>query len=267
MTFGIAGFLPGDERRIGMAKAVGYKFVESNLSALNDDFSIESIEYMAEFLKENHMPCVAVNGMFPKRIKLLGKDADKQEISEYLYSAFEKTKSLDYDICVLGSGRSRTVPTDYPIDKANYEFCTLLTDTILPIAEKYGIKIAIEPLSFYITNVINTFEEAVRTAKAVNAPSLCALMDFFHISYNMENYENYKHYGKFLGHVHIASFSNRFAFPRPFDGDDYRSFVDFLRRAGYASGNISVEAQDVRFSNDAEFKNTLSASYEYMRKM
>ena len=266
MTFGIAGFLPGDERRIGMAKAIGYEFIESSLSALNDDFSEESISSMEQYLKEIKMPCVSVNGMFPGRIKLLGEDADKNEISEYLFSAFEKTKKLDYNVCVLGSGRSRTLPPDFSADKATDEFCRLLTETILPIAKKYGKKIAIEPLSYYITNFINTFEDAMQIVTAVNDPFLCALMDFFHLSYNKEICENYKKYGSFIGHVHISSFSNKFAFPRPFDGDDYRSFIEFLRRSGYKEKNISVEARDVRFSNDAEFKNTLSSSLEYMRK-
>ena len=267
MIFGIAGFLPGDERRIGMAKAIGYQFIESNFAALNDDYSAESITALSEHLKKIDMPCVSVNGMFPKRIKLLGDGADKGEISEYLYSAFEKTKSLDCNVCVLGSGRSRTLPPAYSVEKATDEFCNLLTETILPIAKKYGKKIAIEPLSYYIPNFINTFEDAMRVVAAVNDSSLCALMDFFHLSYNKENYESYKSYGGFIGHVHISSFSNKFAFPRPFDGDDYRSFVEFLRNSDYKEKNISVEAQDVKFSNDAEFKNTLASSLEYMRKM
>ncbi len=142
-----------------------------------------------------------------------------------------------------------------------------MSDTIIPVAEKYGKKIVIEPLSYYITNVINTFEDAVRIVSAVGHPSLSALMDFFHLSYNKERFESYESCGKFLSHVHISSFSNSFAFPRPFDGDDYRAFISFLRRAGYESKNISVEAKDIDFDNDAEFKNTLSSSLEYMRKM
>ncbi len=267
MKFGIAGFLPGSERRINMAKAIGYEFVESCLSALHDDFSQENILTMAKHLKMIGMPCVAVNGMFPKRIRLLGSDADKSEISEYLHSAFEKTKCLDYDICVLGSGRSRKVPDGYPLDKAFDEFASLLSDTIMPVAEKYNKKIAIEPLSYYITNVINTFGDATQIVSAVRHPSLSALMDFFHLSYNKEKLDSYEHLGNFISHVHISSFSNKFAFPRPFDGDDYRAFFGFLRLAGYKSGNISVEAQDIEFSNDAEFKNTLSSSLEYMRKI
>ncbi len=93
-----------------MAQSIGYEFVETCLFALHDDFSQESIERMAEHLKKIGMPCVAVNGMFPKRINLLGSAADKSEISEYLHSAFEKTKCLDYDICVLGSGNQEKFP-------------------------------------------------------------------------------------------------------------------------------------------------------------
>ncbi len=267
MNFGIAGFLPGHEKRIETAKSIGYEFVESCLFALHDDFSKESIDAMANHLKSINMPCVAVNGMFPKRISLLGAKADKSEITEYLFKAFEKTKALDYDICVLGSGRSRTVPEGYCVYKAIDEFSVLLSDTIMPIAEKYGKTVAIEPLSCYITNVINTLPEAVSVVKAVGHPKLSALADFFHLSYNREKFESYSELGEYISHVHISSFNNKFAFPRPFDGDDYRSFFGFLRSAGYRTGNISVEASDIDFENSAEFINTLSSSLEYMKTM
>ena len=267
MRFGIAGFLPGSEKRIGMAKKLGYEFIESSLSALHDDFSQESIDAMAEQIKSIGMPCIAVNGMFPKRIALLGESADKGEIAEYLCSAFEKTQALGFDVCVLGSGRSRKVPDGYPIDRAYGEFAELLAETIIPVAERFCKNIVIEPLSYYITNVINTLPDAVRVVKAVANPRLSVLADFFHISYNREKLCEYSDMGKYINHVHIASFSNRFAFPRPFDGDDYREFFAFLRNSGYAAQNVSVEAQDITFSNDAEFTNTLSSSLGYMKMM
>lgn len=267
MNFGIAGFLPGSERRIKTAKDIGYKFVESCLSALHDDFSKESISVMAEHLKDINMPCVAVNGMFPKRISLLGEKSDKAIICEYLHEAFEKTDTLGYDVCVLGSGKSRTIPDGKSSDKAYDEFASLLSDAILPIAQKYGKKIVIEPLSYYITNFINTIPDAVRVVKAVENPHLSVLADFFHLSYNREDLNKYSDFGKYINHVHISSFSNKFAFPRSFDGDDYRSFFNFLRSSGYKADNISVEAQDITFENDAEFTNTLCSSLEYMKRL
>jgi hypothetical protein len=106
MRFGIAGFLPGSEKRIGMAKKLGYEFIESSLSALHDDFSQESIDAMAEQIKSIGMPCVAVNGMFPKRIALLGKSADKGEIRLYydIYGTKEKLAQVKAGESVTSRG-------------------------------------------------------------------------------------------------------------------------------------------------------------------
>ncbi len=267
MNFGIAGFLPGSEKRIKMAKNIGYDFVESCLFSLHDDYSEVSIKEMGEFLKSIGMPCVAMNGMFPKRMSILGQNADLSEISEYLHAAFEKTKWLNASVCVLGSGRSRKVPDDYPKERAAEEFLQLLCETVMPICKKYDKTVVIEPLSYYITNVVNTVSEAVDIVKKASEPRLLALADFFHVSYNKEDVDEYVGYGKYIGHVHIASFNNKFCFPRPYDGDDYKGFISFLRRSGYESGNISVEAANVDFESEIEFVNTLSSSLAYMRGM
>ena len=265
MNFGIAGFLPSDKRRMALAKNIGYDFVESCLYALHDDHSEQSIKEMGQFLKDINMPCSALNGMFPKRMSIIGEKADRHKIEEYLCCAFEKTKCLESPVCVLGSGRSRKVDDDYGKQRAEEEFAQLLCETIMPIAEKFGKTIVIEPLSYYITNVVNTVSEAVDIVKKVGDPNLMALVDFFHVSYNGEDVSRYTEYGKYIGHVHIASFNNRFCFPRPYDGDDYKGFFEFLRRSGYKSGNISVEAAKIDFESDVEFVNTLSSSLSYMR--
>ena len=53
-----------------------------------------------------------------------------------------------------------------------------------PMAESYGIRIAIEPLSYREDNVINTVSDAVRLARSVNLPSVGVLADYYHVLYN-----------------------------------------------------------------------------------
>ncbi len=267
MNIGIAGFHPGHERRIKIAKDIGYDFIESCLFSLNDDYSQESIDSLGEYLREINMPCIAVNGMFPRRIALLGKEQDKELIKDYLYSSFDKTKALGYKTCVLGSGRSRKVPDDYGIDRAYDEFCELLCDTIIPIAKEYGKTIAIEPLSYYICNIINTVEDSMRVVKKVADPTVMTLIDFYHVSYNKENIKDYICYGDYIQHTHIASYNNRFCFPRPYDGDDYRAFFGMLRKSGYKQENVSIEAADIDFESELVYSVTLASSLDYLRKM
>lgn len=265
MDFGIAGIYPKHKAFAKTAKDIGYDFAECCLFGLEAECEKASIDEFAAHLKEFELPVRAVNGMFPKSISLIGEKVDNSAIEDYLYSAFEKTKNLDYEICVLGSGRSRSVPEGYGRDRAYEEFSRLLSETVVPITEKYGKVIAIEPLSYFVCNMINTVSESMRVVNAVNSPSVFTLIDYFHVTNNKEGYESFVNCNGRIKHVHVASFNNRFSFPSYNDGDDYKGFIKALRGAGY-DGSISIEAQSIDFESDEIRDSVLKEALSYLKE-
>ncbi len=265
MDFGIAGIYPNHKAFAKAAKDIGYDFAECCLFGLEADYKKENIDEFAEYLNSIAFPVRAVNGMFPKSISLIGESADKGIIEDYLYSAFEKTKKLDYNICVLGSGRSRNIPEGYERKKAYEEFSQLLCETIVPITEKYGKVIAIEPLSYFACNMINTVSESMSVVNAVKSPLVFTLVDYFHVTNNKEGYESFAHCNGKIKHIHVASFNDRFAFPSYNDGDDYKGFIKALRGAGY-DGGISIEAQSIDFESEEIRDRVLKEALSYLKE-
>ena len=140
----------------------------------------------------------------------------------------------------------------------------MIAEVIAPITEQYGKVLAIEPLNYSECNIVNTVADSIRVVRAVNLPSVRTLIDFYHVRYNGEDIESFVEYGKYIEHVHVASFNNHRRFPAPYDGEDYRGFFEVLRRAGYQNENISIEA-GVSGKSILEFENSALAAYDLLR--
>ncbi len=265
MKIGIAGMRPGHERLVKIASDIGYSFIETSLSALEKEFSEEQIREFAAHNKSIGMPCVSVNGMFPSDIKLIGLDADRGRIEDYLHRAFEKIESLGVEVCVLGSGGARNTPEGYSLDQAYDEFIDLISETIEPVVSKYGKTLAIEPLNYSECNIVNTVADSMRVVRAVNKPRVMTLIDYYHVRYNGEDIDSFVDHKGYIRHVHVASKNNNRRFPMPTDGENYKKFFDVLRKAGYTYENISLEAS--YGSGEISFKNYAIAAYSLLSKL
>lgn len=264
MKFGIAGIFPDNQDRIRCMAKIGYNFVESGLTALHDNYSDEQVKEFADLLNELNMPCISTNCMFPGDIRLIGKDVDRARIENYLHEAYSRIAPLKTKVCVLGSGGARTIAPDADVDRAYEEFEQLIAEVIAPITEQYGKVLAIEPLNYSECNIVNTVADSIRVVRTVNLPSVRTLIDFYHVRYNGEDIESFVEYGKYIEHVHVASFNNHRRFPAPYDGEDYRGFFEVLRRAGYQNENISIES-GVSGKSIIEFENSALAAYDLLR--
>lgn len=265
MKLGIAGICPCHKSRMKIAKEIGYDFIESYLAELSTK-SCSEISEFAGMLDELKLPCISTNGMFPGDIKLIGPEADKEKIKDYLYNVFEKISPLHASVCVLGSGNARRIPEGYSTERAYEEFAELISQTIAPIIEKYGKTLAIEPLNYSECNIVNTVAESMNVVKAVAKPSVMTLIDLYHVLYNGENIESFVDYKGYIKHVHVASFANKRRYPRPYDGEDYRGFFDVLRRAEYLDENISIEGS-LADEGDICFKNAAMSAYSLLKKL
>jgi sugar phosphate isomerase/epimerase len=106
------------------------------------------------------------------------------------------------------------------------------------VAEDAGVRLVLEPVNRYESNLINTFEEALEVIREVGSSSLGLLGDTFHMNIEEPSIEgSLRLGGSLLWHVHVAD-SNRRA---PGLGHlDFPSILRTLQEVGY-SGYLSAE--------------------------
>lgn len=106
------------------------------------------------------------------------------------------------------------------------------------VAEESGIKLTLEPLNRYETNIINTVEEAIQFIEKSECQNVGLLVDTFHM--NIEEASICKSIERardYLTHVHIAD-SNRWA---PGWGHiDFAEILNTLKKIEYR-GYVSAE--------------------------
>lgn len=98
-------------------------------------------------------------------------------------------------------------------------------------AEKYGVRLLLEPINRYETNFVNTIEEALLIIKEIGSPHLGLLADTFHMNIEEASLaESLRLAHGQLGYVHVVD-SNRRA---PGAGHlDFVEIVGALREIGY----------------------------------
>jgi len=181
----------------------------------------------------------ACNSFLPGKLKCVGPDARHTDILRYAETAFSRARSGGVKIIVFGSGSSRRIPDGFSKEEAERQFVSLLKK-MGPIAKKFGIVVAIEPLRRAETNFIHTVIEGLNIVKTVNHPNIRLLADFYHMMQEEEGPDAILNAGDYLRHCHIAEKEKRT--PPGTQGDDFRHYLRALRQKGYRGG-ISIECR------------------------
>lgn len=233
------------------AAAAGFDYLEYNLSQLA---AMEETEFEELFLKVKNapVPVLYCNGFMPGTIKVTGPDADEDAWHVYLDKALFRAGAIGIKIAVFGSGGARNVPEGWPFEKAWQQLAAFFK-TASVYAEKYNVKIAVEPLRRQECNILNLVSEAVQMTAWVDSPYIGVLADTFHMLSSHEPWEVLEKAGDKLWHIHISSplpdMSSR-VFPYMGDGSDHSTVFQVLHRIGY-DGNVSVEAGTSDFASEA----------------
>ena len=227
--------------RVRLLKKYGYECYEGSLSALTG----KTEEFLKDFRNVTDsvgVYSVSHNGMFPGDFRLLEK-GEYSRISEYLDQVFYKSSILGTKTIVLGSGGARRIPDGMFKDDAIKRFCEVLNEIILPKAEEYGKRIAIEELRKEETNFINNCREAMEIINEVNTDRLGLLIDYYHAILGGDTKEDFISFGKKIFHVHMASPKDNRLYPRMKNLEDLKEFFDALNKADY-TGAVSLEGGD-----------------------
>jgi sugar phosphate isomerase/epimerase len=201
---------------------------------------LESEEVFQERLnasKTAGLEITACNSFLPGDLKCVGPGANHGEILQYAETAFRRAKSAGVKIIVFGSGTSRNIPDGYSREEAYRQFVSLLK-RMEPLAEKYHVVIALEPLRRAETNFINTVREGMNIVREIHHPNIRLLADFYHMMQEGEGTGAILNAGSYIHHCHIAEQEKRA--PPGVHGDDFRPYFRELKKAGYRGG-ISIE--------------------------
>ena len=238
--------LCGPAEAAALAKASGCDYMELNFTTVTrqDD---EDFAETRQLLAEAGIPCEAMNCFIPGDFPLASLELDKAALEAYLDIGFARAKELGVEIVVFGSAGARRLPEGIA-KKAGWDILAPIYQLAGDYAAKYGITIAIEPLSYSECNAVNTLREGATLMNLAAHPNVRLLADMYHMGENDEDMYDILDVGADLRHCHIGRPNGR-VFPMPGDGYDYAPFFDALRKIGYA-GRLSIECKPP--NNDPE---------------
>ena len=229
-----------DYELIKTIKEAGFDFVEMR-AMLVASLSDEEFEKLAKLLAELNLGCECSCALFPKTIRVTGKDADEKVIAEYIDKTFARLKRLGAKKVVFGSAPARALDEETTQDMGYEQIIKICKDIIVPACEKYDVTVVMEPLRAAACNFINTLADGMRVVNGVNHPRIQLLGDTIHMMANNDNPEDVVNFKDSLKHVHISEMD------RVLPEDGYSEFVQTvinnLVKTGY-EGTISFETKN-----------------------
>ncbi|MBQ8380262.1 MAG: sugar phosphate isomerase/epimerase [Clostridia bacterium] len=242
--------------KAGIVEGLGFNYVEESLSGIAE-LSDESFERKLAKSQTAGIPVSALNCFFKSDTPLFS-DNYLDVAGEYALRALSRAAALGAKICVIGSGKARSIPEGMTRAFAEERFIELLR-IIGKTAEKYNICIAIEPLNKSETNFITTVGEAYAIAKKVGLKNVGTMIDFHHFSVENESGDDLTEFKDLIFHAHIARGNAERCVPNAEDKSDLKRWAELLRKIDY-KGMLSIEARYV------DFKKELSEGREYLRE-
>ena len=233
MRFGVCSKL----ENLLPVKDAGYDYFEWNLSRLAGLSQPEFEDARAAF-EEAGLPVETCAIFFPREYRLTG-DVDLEALAAYAEKALARAAKLGVGIVVLGNGKLRSIPEGFPRERAVEQFKEVLR-LCGDIAGGHRIKIALEPLNFSETNLINTVAEGLALCRELNHPHVGLLVDFYHMHMVGEPVEDLEQAGEWLIHAHIARPHESRLAPIEKDRETCLRWAAALKKCGY-NGRLTLE--------------------------
>ncbi|MBO5859942.1 MAG: sugar phosphate isomerase/epimerase [Clostridia bacterium] len=238
-----------DIEKIKYVKALGYDFAESHCQEI-----VKAEDEKIEAIKAIGFPIIAANCFISLRV--VGEEKDEAAIKEYLETLFSKSKKLGLSYLVFGSSAARRIPEGMSLEQGRAEIIDFLKNLVVPMAEKYDLPVAIEPLRPEECNAINTIDDGVEVAKKVDSPYVKVLADVAHMFVQDEAMDKLLQYKGFMLHAHTSNpdpapeTGKKRTYPTVSDAFSQKSFFDSLKAVGVET--CSIEADVIDFQQDVK---------------
>ena len=246
MKFGVC--VGTDIEKMKYIKALGYDYAESHCQEI-----VKADKDKLDAMKATGLPVVAANCFIG--IRIVGEEKNEAQIKEYLEALFKNASYLGLEYLIFGSSAARRIPEGMSLEEGREEIVCFLKNLVLPLAEKYNLPVAIEPLRPEECNAINTIADGVEIAKRVNSPFVKVLADVAHMFVQNEAVESLLDYKGWIVHAHTSnpdpdpSLGKKRIYPRIGDVFPQESFVNALEAVGVE--HCSIEADVLDFEADA----------------
>ena len=242
MKIGICG---GVERAAVVARH-GYDYVEENLSSIVG-LSEEGFAKKLAKARAAQIPIYALNCFVTSDTPVLS-DTFLEKAEEYAKKALGRAAMLGAKICVIGSGKARSIPDGMDRSFAEERFVDILK-IFGAEADKHGIRIVVEPLNKGETNFITTVGEAADIVRRCGAKNVGTMIDFHHFTVENETGENLPEIKDLIFHAHIARSAPDRTLPMAEDKDELERWLGLLRSIDY-KGALTIEAKYGDFESE-----------------
>lgn len=241
-----------------LVKECGYDFLEYQLFVVHDA-SEEEFNQMVKHCNEADIRVEALNCMLPQRFRLTGPDVDLEPIRQYLQKGVARAAVLGCKTIVFVSAWSRNMPEGFSDKKKAFSQLVDFLHIASDVCGKYGINIAIEPLS--AMNIVSYISEGHYLIHLTKRDNVRLLADLYAVTLNYESWEDIVTYGEHIEHLHFCS--NDRKFPRMNDPYDYAPFFEAVKRSGFDK-RISIEgavSEDMR----KDYSDTMAVFKHYLK--
>ena len=260
MRYGSSGNLTATQpdktgiETIEKLKKFGYDYIELPLSEIMD-LPPEQREAIVTRVEASGIKSEVLNNLFPRRMKLTGPNIDRKAIFSYYREALPLAKRLGAEYVVFGSPFAKSYPLGFDKNRALKQLDSLhreLDDYIAGL----GMRILIEPIHSFESNLINTFAEGVELKERCNLRNTDVLLDYYHMTREHEDPKILLILGKEnLRHIHFACpfLPGEGERVFPLYENEWRGYAEFasiLKEIGY-NGRISLEARTSDFDRHA----------------
>ena len=260
MRYGSSGNLTATQpnktgiETIEKLKKFGYDYIELPLSEIMD-LPPEQREAIVTRVEASGIKSEVLNNLFPRRMKLTGPNIDRKAIFSYYREALPLAKRLGAEYVVFGSPFDKSYPLGFDKKRALKHLDSLhreLDDYIAGL----GMRILIEPIHSFESNLINTFAEGVELKERWNLRNTDVLLDYYHMTREHEDPKILLTLGKEnLRHIHFACpfLPGEGERVFPLYENEWRGYAEFasiLKEIGY-NGRISLEARTSDFDRHA----------------
>lgn len=204
------------EEQCRIVKSAGYKGIE--IAAFTfvkegvEEISSDKRKQMVSVMKDVGLECAGIHWLLappPQGLHFTTPDIDvRQKTIDYLDKLIDFCGDLEGPCMVFGSPNQRGT-MGIPIEEAKKYFAEGLA-RVADHAKKRGVKILIEHLPNYATDVINTLQEALELAKQINHPAIQIVFDFHNAVDETEPFDVLlQKYYENIEHIHIQEMDGK----------------------------------------------------------
>ena len=238
MKFGVCA----SYRDIAALQAKTFDYIEENVQRfLVPEQLQENFEALWHDARSLALPPIeACNSMLPGDMSLIAtptQTVNTVRLERYIKTMLQRAEQVGIRVIVFGSGQARMCPPSYDHDDAVRQLGVYLA-TWSEWAREHGVQIALEPLRYEETNILNTITEGGALVTKHRASGATLLIDTYHMACNSEAPTDILSLTPLISHVHVAEKRDRAA-PGHYN-EDQHPYFSALHKGGYDS-RISIE--------------------------